>query len=161
MTPARQWSLQPSGAVGPNCVRCADASELREWSSEVPVGIDTPCSPLVLLLPRVTLSILALAVEETTRSRLVLLLWKDNMGLLALSEHSGQVDGVTSSPALPDLVVLSVGGIGVSHRYSSQSSAPASYSSTGIAATREPNEQGYCKVNYILKVNTYNTHNSM
>ena len=39
------------------------------------------------LPPRVTMSILALAVEETTGSRLVLLPWIDNMGLLALSEQ--------------------------------------------------------------------------
>ena len=50
------------------------------------VGKDTPFSPLVLP-SRVAMSILALAVEETTGSRLVLLLlWMDNMGLLALSE---------------------------------------------------------------------------
>ena len=71
--------------ASPNCVRCADASELWEWSSEVPFGRDTPCSPLVLL-SRVAMSILALAVEETTGSRLVLLLWMGNIGLLALSE---------------------------------------------------------------------------
>ena len=78
--PPAQWGRWPK------CVRCADASELWEWSSEVPVGKDTPFSPLVLP-SHVTMSILALAVEETTESRLViLLLWMDNMGLLALSE---------------------------------------------------------------------------